>query len=47
MAEEFESTVSRQGERHIVNVPKKKRKKFSPGTDVKVRKIKNNRRKAK
>lgn len=47
MAEEFESTVSKQGERHIINVPKKKRKKFLPGTDVKVKKMKNNRRKAK
>lgn len=41
MVEEFESTVSKQGERHVINVPIKKRKRFKPGNTVKVRKTKN------
>lgn len=38
MVEKFEGTVSKQGERHIINVPKKKRTKFRPRTEVEVRK---------
>ncbi len=41
MVEEFEATVSKQGDRLIVNVPVRKRKKFLLGTEVRVRKMKN------
>ena len=38
MVEKFEAVVSKQGERHMINVPVRKRKKFALGTEVEVRK---------